>query len=97
MHRFILILRLSLKDGVKSAADPAKYMQIYRSREVGQSYVTSVWTTLVALAHALYLMISIRPQVVFQMNLSLFFAFFIVSLFFSFKFEAGNEMFLQMQ
>ena len=39
-------------------------MQIYRSREVGQSYVTSVWTTLLAIVHALQLMIKIRPQVV---------------------------------
>jgi len=39
-------------------------MQIYRSREVGQSYVTSVWTTIVAILHALWLMIRIRPQVV---------------------------------
>ncbi|PKI31424.1 hypothetical protein CRG98_048184 [Punica granatum] len=39
-------------------------MQIYRSREVGQSYITSVWTTLVALAHALWLMLRIRPQVI---------------------------------
>ncbi|XP_022715612.1 UDP-N-acetylglucosamine transferase subunit ALG14 homolog isoform X2 [Durio zibethinus] len=42
----------------------AEFMQIYRSREVGQSYVTSVWTTLVAIAHAFWLMIKIRPQVV---------------------------------
>ncbi|KAG6784863.1 hypothetical protein POTOM_010573 [Populus tomentosa] len=39
-------------------------MQIYiRSREVGQSYLTSVGTTL-AMSHALWLMIRIRPQVV---------------------------------
>ncbi|KAJ4703803.1 UDP-N-acetylglucosamine transferase subunit ALG14 [Melia azedarach] len=42
----------------------AQFMQIYRSREVGQSYITSVWTTLLATAHALWLMIKIRPQVV---------------------------------
>ncbi|MCI23124.1 UDP-N-acetylglucosamine transferase subunit ALG14, partial [Trifolium medium] len=29
-------------------ADTAQFMKIYRSREVGQSYVTSVWTTLIA-------------------------------------------------
>ncbi|KAL0305525.1 UNVERIFIED_CONTAM: UDP-N-acetylglucosamine transferase subunit ALG14 [Sesamum radiatum] len=40
------------------------FMQIYRSREVGQSYVTSVGTTLIALTHALWLMIKIRPQVI---------------------------------
>lgn len=44
--------------------DKAKYMQIYRSREVGQSYITSVGTTLVATAHALWLTIKIRPQVI---------------------------------
>ncbi|EEF41187.1 UDP-N-acetylglucosamine transferase subunit ALG14, putative [Ricinus communis] len=42
----------------------AKFMQIYRSREVGQSYITSIGTTLLAIAHALWLMIKIRPQVV---------------------------------
>ncbi|KAJ8424937.1 hypothetical protein Cgig2_030893 [Carnegiea gigantea] len=44
--------------------DKTEYMQIYRSREVGQSYITSVGTTLVAIAHALWLMIKIRPQVI---------------------------------
>eukprot|EP00256_Glycine_max_P051711 XP_014617792.1 UDP-N-acetylglucosamine transferase subunit ALG14 homolog isoform X2 [Glycine max] len=29
--------------------DTAQFMKIYRSREVGQSYITSVWTTLVAM------------------------------------------------
>lgn len=42
----------------------AEFMQIYRSREVGQSYITSVGTTLVAIAHALWLMIKTRPQVI---------------------------------
>ncbi|KAL2922964.1 UDP-N-acetylglucosamine transferase subunit ALG14 [Bienertia sinuspersici] len=44
--------------------EPAQYMQIYRSREVGQSYITSVGTTLIAIAHALWLMVNIRPQVI---------------------------------
>lgn len=44
--------------------EKAKFLQIYRSREVGQSYVTSVGTTLMALAHALWLMIRLRPQVI---------------------------------
>ncbi|KAJ0088655.1 hypothetical protein Patl1_32017 [Pistacia atlantica] len=48
------------KSGVKGSS--AQFMQIYRSREVGQSYITSVWTTLLAIAHALWLMIRIRPQ-----------------------------------
>ena len=43
----------------------AQFMQIYRSREVGQSYFTSVWTTLIATLHALWLMLKLRPQVVF--------------------------------
>ncbi|XP_073125556.1 UDP-N-acetylglucosamine transferase subunit ALG14-like [Henckelia pumila] len=40
------------------------FLQIYRSREVGQSYITSVGTTLIALTHALWLMMKIRPQVI---------------------------------
>jgi len=41
----------------------SKYMQIYRSREVGQSYLTSIGTTLVAMVHALWLIFKIRPDV----------------------------------
>lgn len=44
-------------------------MKIYRSREVGQSYITSVWTTLIAMVHALWLMIKIRPEVVLCLSL----------------------------
>ncbi|KHN04864.1 UDP-N-acetylglucosamine transferase subunit ALG14 like [Glycine soja] len=44
--------------------DTAQFMKIYRSREVGQSYITSVWTTFVAMVHALWLMIKIRPEVI---------------------------------
>ncbi|XP_071713662.1 UDP-N-acetylglucosamine transferase subunit ALG14-like [Rutidosis leptorrhynchoides] len=44
--------------------DSTHYMQIYRSRELGQSYITSVGTTLYALGHALWLMLKIRPQVI---------------------------------
>ncbi|GLU22730.1 hypothetical protein SLE2022_387810 [Rubroshorea leprosula] len=50
------------RSGVREIS--ARFMQIYRSREVGQSYLTSVWTTLLATAHALWLMIRIRPQVI---------------------------------
>ncbi|KAB1215357.1 UDP-N-acetylglucosamine transferase subunit ALG14 [Morella rubra] len=49
--------------GVK-VVETAQFMQIYRSREVGQSYLTSIWTTLIATAHALWLMTKIRPQVI---------------------------------
>jgi beta-1,4-N-acetylglucosaminyltransferase len=45
-------------------AKTAQFMKIYRSREVGQSYITSVWTTLIATVHALWLMIKIRPEVI---------------------------------
>ncbi|KAE7996245.1 hypothetical protein FH972_000981 [Carpinus fangiana] len=51
------------KTGVK-VEETAQFMQIYRSREVGQSYLTSVWTTLIATAHALWIMFKIRPQVI---------------------------------
>ncbi|CAO2039506.1 unnamed protein product [Urochloa humidicola] len=43
----------------------AHFMQIYRSREVGQSYITSIATTLLATFHAMWLVIRIRPQVIF--------------------------------
>ncbi|CAI9760119.1 unnamed protein product [Fraxinus pennsylvanica] len=42
----------------------AHFMQIYRSREVGQSYITSIGTTVVAIVHALWLMVKMRPQVI---------------------------------
>ncbi|KAK8664598.1 hypothetical protein V6N13_084379 [Hibiscus sabdariffa] len=58
------VLETSRADSSGVEGISAEFMQIYRSREVGQSYVTSVWTTLVATVHALWLMIKIRPQVV---------------------------------
>ncbi|KAH0901521.1 hypothetical protein HID58_041024 [Brassica napus] len=54
----------SLADKPAVKEDSLQYTQIYRSREVGQSYVTSVWTTILATVHALWLMIRIRPQVI---------------------------------
>nr|ACF79961.1 unknown [Zea mays] len=51
-------------DGMKTA-ESAHFMQIYRSREVGQSYITSIATTLLATLHAMWLVIRIRPQVIF--------------------------------
>ncbi|XP_061365673.1 uncharacterized protein LOC133308964 [Gastrolobium bilobum] len=54
---------LAAENGTR-VTDTARFMKIYRSREVGQSYVTSVWTTLVAMVHALWLMIKIRPEVI---------------------------------
>lgn len=54
---------LASETGHKLVGTP-QFMQIYRSREVGQSYITSVWTTLVAMAHSLWLMIRVRPEVI---------------------------------
>ncbi|KAH9329934.1 hypothetical protein KI387_002042, partial [Taxus chinensis] len=42
----------------------AEYMSIYRSREVGQSYLTSVGTTLAATVHAMWLIFKIRPDMI---------------------------------
>ncbi|MCO5550352.1 hypothetical protein L7F22_003836 [Adiantum nelumboides] len=41
-----------------------RYIQIYRSREVGQSYLTSVLTTIIATFHGLWLVFSVRPDIV---------------------------------
>lgn len=51
-------------DGEK-IIENAQFLQIYRSREVGQSYITSIGTTLLAILHAMWLIIRIRPQVIF--------------------------------
>ncbi|CAI0541256.1 unnamed protein product [Linum tenue] len=59
------VLEDSLVDGQNQDEKvPAEFMQIYRSREVGQSYITSIGTTLIAIVHALWLMIRTRPEVV---------------------------------
>ncbi|KAJ1692822.1 hypothetical protein LUZ63_009520 [Rhynchospora breviuscula] len=42
----------------------AQFMQIYRSREVGQSYITSIGTTIVAIIHAMWIVLELRPQVI---------------------------------
>ncbi|KAK7252498.1 hypothetical protein RIF29_36478 [Crotalaria pallida] len=55
---------LAAENGTRVVDNTVQFMKIYRSREVGQSYVTSVWTTIIALVHALWLMIKIRPQVI---------------------------------
>ncbi|KAK7309637.1 hypothetical protein RJT34_06530 [Clitoria ternatea] len=51
-------------ENATKVTDTAQFMKIYRSREVGQSYLTSIWTTLVAMVHALWLMIKVRPEVI---------------------------------
>ncbi|KAF5736308.1 UDP-N-acetylglucosamine transferase subunit ALG14 [Tripterygium wilfordii] len=57
------VFESSLDDTTGKHGVAMQFVQIYRSREVGQSYITSVWTTSVATAHALWLMIKTRPQV----------------------------------
>ncbi|KAG6550323.1 hypothetical protein Mapa_008286 [Marchantia paleacea] len=51
----------------EKAGEDAKhcsYYRIYRSREVGQSYITSIGTTLLAMGHAFWLAFSIRPDII---------------------------------
>ncbi|XP_008811385.2 UDP-N-acetylglucosamine transferase subunit ALG14 homolog [Phoenix dactylifera] len=52
------------KNSGRDILEAAQFMQIYRSREVGQSYFTSIGTTLIAIVHALWLTLQIRPQVI---------------------------------
>ncbi|EEC75508.1 uncharacterized protein [Oryza sativa Japonica Group] len=49
----------------EEGVENAQFVQIYRSREVGQSYITSIATTLLATSHAIWIIIRIRPQVIF--------------------------------
>ncbi|KAL5724317.1 N-acetylglucosaminyldiphosphodolichol N-acetylglucosaminyltransferase [Ranunculus cassubicifolius] len=60
------VMETSLVDQTDAdkATKAPQFMQIYRSREVGQSYLTSVGTTIFAILHALLLMIQVRPQVI---------------------------------
>uniref|UniRef100_A0A0D9Y0K3 UDP-N-acetylglucosamine transferase subunit ALG14 n=1 Tax=Leersia perrieri TaxID=77586 RepID=A0A0D9Y0K3_9ORYZ len=48
----------------EKAIENAQFVQIYRSREVGQSYFTSIATTLLATLHTMWIIIRIRPQVI---------------------------------
>ncbi|GAB4826821.1 hypothetical protein Ancab_033701 [Ancistrocladus abbreviatus] len=48
----------------ETGVENVQFMQIYRSREVGQSYLTSIGTTLIATAHAVWLILKTRPQVI---------------------------------
>lgn len=50
--------------GNKDIDELAYFEQIYRSREVGQSYITSIYTTMLAIVHALWLMLKFRPEVI---------------------------------
>jgi beta-1,4-N-acetylglucosaminyltransferase len=54
----------SSSQAAESSTQKPKFYQVYRSREVGQSYFTSVVTTLLAMVHALWLVARIRPDVI---------------------------------
>ncbi|KAJ0961757.1 hypothetical protein J5N97_029585 [Dioscorea zingiberensis] len=58
------VLEQSLAHEGKGSSEAAQFLQIYRSREVGQSYITSIGTSLIAMMHALWLTLKIRPQVI---------------------------------
>lgn len=64
LQKAILLENSLASESGTAVADTAQFMKIYRSREVGQSYITSIWTTLIAIVHALWLMIKIRPEVI---------------------------------
>ncbi|KAL2348925.1 hypothetical protein Fmac_002925 [Flemingia macrophylla] len=64
LQKALLLENSLVVENATRAADTAQSMKIYRSREAGQSYITSVWTTLIAIVHALCLMIKIRPEVI---------------------------------
>ncbi len=41
-----------------------KFISVYRSRNVGQSFKSSIFTTIVSLFHSLYILLIIRPNLV---------------------------------
>ncbi|KAJ7548399.1 hypothetical protein O6H91_07G067900 [Diphasiastrum complanatum] len=47
-----------------AANHKARYLQIYRSREVGQSYLTSMATTTIGMAHGLWIVFRVRPDII---------------------------------
>ncbi|KAJ4766590.1 UDP-N-acetylglucosamine transferase subunit ALG14-like protein [Rhynchospora pubera] len=55
---------LNSENNVEKKREGAQFMQIYRSREVGQSYITSIGTTVVAIIHAMWIVLKLRPQVI---------------------------------
>jgi beta-1,4-N-acetylglucosaminyltransferase len=57
------------QNNVESKREGVQYMQVYRSREVGQSYITSIGTTIVASMHALWIVLKLKPQVVLLFSL----------------------------
>ena len=52
------------KRDLKTNPGNIEIVRIFRSREVKQSYITSVFTTLVALAHSMIIIMKIQPDMV---------------------------------
>lgn len=40
------------------------FLRVYRSRNVGQSYITSIITTIISLLHSFYILLITRPNLV---------------------------------
>ena len=53
-----------LSDVQEGKGSQARVLTIPRSREVGQSYLTSIWTTLISVWAALTMVYTVAPQLV---------------------------------
>jgi len=45
--------------------DKIQILSLYRSRQVGQSYFSSIFTTLIAFAHSILLVLKTQPNLVY--------------------------------
>lgn len=54
--------KLNLSD--KENLPPVYFMKVYRSRNVGQSFKSSIFTTFISLIHSLYIIFICRPNLV---------------------------------
>lgn len=52
----------------------AAYLSVYRSREVGQSYLSSIWTTILALLHSVALVAQVQPDIVSTFHMTCYMA-----------------------
>lgn len=55
---------VKLEEMEKNGKDPVTVLALFRSREVGQSYLTSIATTLIALFYAINLLLSENPDLI---------------------------------
>ncbi|RLN07829.1 hypothetical protein C2845_PM11G29520 [Panicum miliaceum] len=63
---------IEVESGGNKTVENAHFVQIYRSREVGQSYITSIATTLLATLHAMWLIFCNGPGTCFPLCVSAF-------------------------